>query len=99
MPLSIMERLKIFEVQAAKISLEMADKSLKKTYGLVEDVLVKVEDFYIPVDFIILDTGEDEDEAIILGRPFLATAKAVIDVERGEPILQLDEDYLVFKVH
>ena len=75
----------------------MADNSRKQAYGLVEDVLVKVEGLYIPADFIILDTGKDEDEFIILGRPFLATARAVIDVDRGELVLQLNEDYLVFK--
>ncbi|RTK55130.1 hypothetical protein DRJ73_15255, partial [Enterococcus faecalis] len=53
MPLSVMEKLGIFEVQAARISLEMVDKSMKKAYGLVEDVLVKVEDHYIPADFIV----------------------------------------------
>ena len=82
MPLSVMEKLGIFEVQAARISLEMADKSIKQAYGLVEDVLVKVKGLYIPVDFIILDTGKEEDECIILGRPFLATIGAVIDVNR-----------------
>ena len=60
-------------------------------------MLVKVEGLYIPADFIILDTRKDKDESIILGRPFLATAKAVIDVDRGELVLQLTEDYLVFK--
>ena len=97
MPLSVMEKLGIFEVQTARISLEMADNSRKQAYGLVEDVLVKVEGFYISVDFIILDTGKEEDESIILGRPFLATARAVINVDRGELVLQLNEDYLVFK--
>ncbi|QHN86301.1 Retrotransposon gag protein [Arachis hypogaea] len=97
MSLSVMEKLRIFEVQAARISLEMADKSMKQAYGLVEDVLMKVEGLYIPADFIILDTGKDEDESIILGRPFLATARAVIDVDRGELVLQLNDDYLVFK--
>ena len=97
MPLSVMEKLGIFEVQAARFSLELADKSRKQAYGLVEDVLVKVEGFYISADFIILNTGKDEDESIILGRPFLAIAKVVIDVDRGELVLQLKEDYLVFK--
>ena len=97
MPLSVMEKLGIFEVQAVRISLEMADKSMKKAYRLVKDVLVKIEGLYIPADFIILDTGKDEDESIILGRPFLATARAVIDVDRGELILQLNDDNLVFK--
>jgi len=97
MPLSVMEKLRIFKVQVARISLEMTDKSMKQAYGLVEDVLVKVEGLYIPVDFIILDTGKDGDECIILGRPFLTIARAVIDVDRGELVVQLNEDYLVFK--
>ena len=97
MPRSVIEKLGIFGVQATKISLEMADNSRKQAYGQVEDVLVKVEGLYIPADFIILDTGKDEDESIILGRPFLATARAGIDVNRGELVLQLNEDSLEFK--
>ena len=97
MPLSVIEKLGIYGVQAAKISLEMADNSRKQAYGQVEDVLVKVEGLYIPADFIVLDTGKEEDESIILGRPFLATARAVIDVDRGEIVLQWNEDSLVFK--
>ena len=60
-------------------------------------MLVKVEVLYIPTDFIVLDTGKKEDESIILGRPFLATARAVIDVDRGEIFLQWNENSLVFK--
>ena len=60
-------------------------------------MLVKVEGLYIPADFIVLDTGKEEDESIILGRPFLATARAVIDVDRGEIFLQWNENSLVFK--
>ena len=96
MPLSVIEKLGIYGVQATKISLEMADNSRKQAYEQVEDVLVKVEGLYIPADFIILDTGKDEDESIILGRPFLATTRAVIDVDRAELVLQLNEDSLVF---
>ena len=75
----------------------MDDNSRKQAYGQVEDVLVKVEGLYIPADFIVLDTGKEEDESIILGRPFLATARAVIDVDRGEIVLQWNENSLVFK--
>ena len=60
-------------------------------------MLVKVKGLYIPADFIILDIGKDEDESIILGKPFLVTAKAVIDVDRGELIIQVNEESLVFK--
>ncbi|XP_016164878.1 uncharacterized protein LOC107607431 [Arachis ipaensis] len=99
LPLSVMRRLGILEVQATNISLEMADRSLKKAYSMVKDVLVKVENLYLPANFGILDTGEDRDESIILGRPFLNTERAMIDVKRGELVLQLNEDCLVFKVH
>ncbi|XP_016168538.1 uncharacterized protein LOC107611090 [Arachis ipaensis] len=80
MTLSVMRKLGIQEVQSTKISLEMVDKSLKQAYGLVENILVKVQDLYLHADFVILDIGEDRNDFIILGRPFLATAKALIDV-------------------
>ncbi|XP_016178400.1 uncharacterized protein PFB0145c-like [Arachis ipaensis] len=98
MPLSVMKRLGILEVQRATISLKLADKTQKRAYGMVEDVLVKVDDLHIPADFVILDTGEDRDESIILGWPFLATPKAIIDVERGELVLRLHEDCILFKI-
>ena len=60
-------------------------------------MLVKVEGLYIPANFIVLDTGKEEDESIILRRPFLAIVRDVIDVDRGELVLQLNEDNLVFK--
>ncbi|XP_015970215.1 uncharacterized protein LOC107493672 [Arachis duranensis] len=98
MPLSVTKKLGIQEVQPTRFSLEMADKSLKWAYGLVENVLVKVEDLYLPADFVILDTKEDQNDSIILGRPFLATGKALIDVEKGELILRLWEDHILFKI-
>ncbi|XP_057721385.1 uncharacterized protein LOC130935591 [Arachis stenosperma] len=98
MSLSVMKKLGIKEVQPTKISLEMVDKSLKWAYGLVENILVKVEDLYLPADFVILDTEKEKNDSIILKRPFLATGKALIDVERGELILRLWEDHIMFKI-
>ncbi|XP_057760218.1 uncharacterized protein LOC130980570 [Arachis stenosperma] len=97
-PLFVMRKLGIQEVHPSKIPLEMANKSLKWTYGLVENVLVKVEDLYLPVDFMILDTREDKNDSIILGRPFLATGNALIDVKRGELVLRLWKDHILFKI-
>ena len=62
----------------------MADRSLTHPYGVVEDVLVKVGKFILPADFIILDMEEDEMIPIIMRRPFLATGRALIDVQNGE---------------
>ncbi|XP_015971397.1 uncharacterized protein LOC107494869 [Arachis duranensis] len=90
-PLSVMRKLEIQEAQHTKIALEMADKSRKQAYGLWESVLVKVSKLFLPVDFVILDMKEDTEDSIILGRPFLATRRALIDVERGKLMLRLHE--------
>ncbi|XP_016168509.1 uncharacterized protein LOC107611060 [Arachis ipaensis] len=97
-PLSVMKKLGIQEAQPTRISPEMADKSQKQAYKVVENVQVKLKDLYLHVDFVILDTGEDTNDSIILGRPFTATIRALIDVERGELVLRMHEDYLMFKI-
>nr|XP_043622489.1 uncharacterized protein LOC122594077 [Erigeron canadensis] len=66
-------------------TLVMADLSLKLPRGIVQDVIVKVEDFYYPVDFLVLDfapSGNVRQPNVIMGRPFLATANALIDCRR-----------------
>ncbi|XP_058759898.1 uncharacterized protein LOC131633204 [Vicia villosa] len=73
MPLSIYKRLGIGKVQDTRMTLQFADHSVKRPYGIVEDVLVKIDKFVFPVDFVILEMPEDEEIPIILGRPFLET--------------------------
>ena len=68
--------------------------SMRRPYNVVEDVIVKVENCYFPVDFIIMDmksTKDFTDSPIILGRPFLATAKAITDWGKGEIIFQIGD--------
>jgi hypothetical protein len=60
------------------MQLQMADQSLRWSKGIVKDVLVKIQDYYVPADFLVLDMPGDEDTPIILGRPFLNTTDAVI---------------------
>ncbi|XLU42396.1 hypothetical protein S245_037210, partial [Arachis hypogaea] len=88
MPLSLMRKLKISELKSTRIVLQMADKSIQQALGVVENVLVKVGKFLLPVDFVILDMEEDPNTPIILGRPFLATGRALIDVEKGELLMR-----------
>ncbi|XP_025616920.1 uncharacterized protein [Arachis hypogaea] len=83
MPLSVIRMLGIQEAQPTRIALQMADKSRKQVYGLVENVLVKVGELFLPANFVILDMGDDIDDSIILERSFLATGRALIDIERG----------------
>ena len=84
MPLSIFRRLGLGEAKPTRVTLQMADRSIKHPRGVIEDVLVKVDKFIFPADFVVLDMEEDRDIPIILGRPFLATGKALIDVQKGE---------------
>ena len=79
------------ELKPTNITLSLADRSVKIPKGIVEDVLVKVDKFYYLVDFVVLDTEPIEIEPnhvpIILGRPFLATANAIINCRNG--VMQL----------
>ena len=72
----------------------ITDGSVRKPHELVENVIVRIEDCYFPVDFLVVDmkmTKELSQAPIILGRPLLATAKAVIDWGKGEIILKVGE--------
>jgi hypothetical protein len=67
-------------------------------YGVMEDVLVRVNDLVFPTDFMILDLVEDEKLHVLLGRPFLATGRALIDVERGELMLRFQNEQVIFNI-
>uniref|UniRef100_A0A1U7XT26 Uncharacterized protein LOC104237573 n=1 Tax=Nicotiana sylvestris TaxID=4096 RepID=A0A1U7XT26_NICSY len=62
----------------------MEDRAMKMSLGIIDDVLVRVDMFIFPADFVILDCEVDYEVPIILGRPFLATQKVLVDVEAGE---------------
>ena len=98
MPLAIFKRLELGEARLTTVTLQLADRSLKHPRGIIEDVLVKVDKFIFPADFIVLDMEEDKEIPIILGRLFLATGRAMIDVHRGELKLRVQEDEAKFNV-
>ena len=98
MPLSIFKRLGLGEARPTTVTLQLVDRSLKHPRGIIKDVLVKVDKFIFPADFIVLDMEEDKEIPIILGRPFLATGRAMIDVQRGELKLRVQEEEVKFNV-
>ena len=57
------------------MALQLVDRTIKHPYGIIEDVLVKVDKFLFPVDFVVKDMDEDNEVTLILGRPFMKTAK------------------------
>ena len=91
LPYSVYKKLVLEELKPTNITLSLADRSVKIPKGIVEDVLVKVDKFYYPVDFVVLDTepiaSGPNHVPIILGRPFLATANAIINCRNG--VMQL----------
>ena len=91
LPYSVYKQLGLGELKPTNITLSLADRSVKIPKGIVEDVLVKIDKFYYPVDFVVLDTepiaNEPNHVPIILGRPFLATANAIINFRNG--VMQL----------
>ncbi|XP_039116438.1 uncharacterized protein LOC120251848 [Dioscorea cayenensis subsp. rotundata] len=98
MPLSIFKKLNFGETRPTTVTLQLADRSLKHPRGVIEDVLVKIDKFIFLTDFIVLDIEEDKDIPIILGRPFLATERAIIDVQKGELHLRVQEEEVTFNV-
>ncbi|GJW68574.1 reverse transcriptase domain-containing protein [Tanacetum coccineum] len=97
MPLSIWKKLGLPDLTSTRMVLELADRTISKPLGIAENVFVKVGKFYFPVDFVILDFVADPRVPLILGRPFLSTAHALIDVYEGEIILRHDDQSLVLK--
>ena len=96
LPLSIANRLGLGSPSPTKITLQLADGSIKHPVGILEDIPVKVGKFYIPADFVILDMPEDHFTCIILGRPFLATGGVIIDVKKGKLSFNVGDDEITF---
>ena len=90
------------ELQLLFIELSLADQSVRRPHGVVEDLIVKVENCYFPVEFIIVDmksTKDFTDSPIILGRPFSATVKAITDWGKGEVIFQVGDSTMKVSIN
>ena len=96
MPLSVAKQLSLGELIPTTITLQMADRSMVKPEGVLEDVLVTVGKFVFPVDFIVLDMEEDSQVPLLLGRPFLATGAALIDMQKGVLTLRVGNEAAAF---
>ncbi|XP_070679214.1 uncharacterized protein [Malus domestica] len=81
-PYSVFQKLGEGELKPISVSLQLADRSMTYPLGILEDVNIKVDKFYLQADFIV-DMEEDKEVPLILGRPFIATARTLIDVEVG----------------
>nr|GEW49551.1 hypothetical protein [Tanacetum cinerariifolium]GEW50172.1 hypothetical protein [Tanacetum cinerariifolium] len=80
-----------------RLTIKLADRTIKRPRGIAENVLVRIGKFIFPVDFIILDIPEDEDVPLILERPFLSTSHAKIDVFKRKITLRVEKEKTFFK--
>ena len=96
MPLSIWKQMQLGDLRPVNMKLYMADGSCTYSTGIVDDVPVQVGKFFVPNDFVVMDMPEDESVPIILGRPFLATAGAVIDMRQFLMTLDICGEQVVY---
>ncbi|GKE51078.1 reverse transcriptase domain-containing protein [Tanacetum coccineum] len=98
MPLSIWKKLSLPELTPTRMTLELADRSITRPKGVSEDVFIKVGKFYFPTNFVVVDFKANPRVPLILGRSFLRTNRALIDVYEGELILRDGDEQLIFHV-
>jgi hypothetical protein len=96
MPRDVFEKLRL-PLEPTGMCLELGDNSIFYPLGIAEDVPVKVEHHFIPVNFVVLEMGEREKLPLILGRPFLKTVGATIDVDKGEIMFDINGERSSFK--
>nr|GEZ68624.1 reverse transcriptase domain-containing protein [Tanacetum cinerariifolium] len=97
MPLSIWKKLRLPTLNDKKMVLELADRTISKPTGVAENVFVKVGKFCFPADFVVLDFVADPRVPLILGRPFLSTAHAIINVYEREIIIRQNQQSLTIQ--
>jgi hypothetical protein len=88
------DRIGVGELVSTRISLQLADRSVKYSLGQVEDLSLQVGKFYIPIDFIMIEMDEDPDTPLIIGRPFLNMAGTQIDVRGGKLTFEIGKKKL-----
>ncbi|KAL2235748.1 UNVERIFIED_CONTAM: hypothetical protein Sindi_1307000 [Sesamum indicum] len=101
MPLTIYESLNVGPLKETGVILQLADRSVVYPKGVLEDVLVQVNELVFPADFYVLDMRGDispNSTSILLGRPFLKTSKIKIDVDAGILSMEFDNEVMSFKI-
>ncbi|KAK5833518.1 hypothetical protein PVK06_017362 [Gossypium arboreum] len=92
MPYKMFKQLGLGRPKQTRMSIQLADKTIRFPRGIIEDVLVKIDKFIFLVDLVVLDIKEDSNVPLILGRPFLATVRKIIDVGTGELTLRVEDE-------
>ncbi|GJS55738.1 reverse transcriptase domain-containing protein [Tanacetum coccineum] len=98
MPFSVWKKLNLPDLTPTYMTLELADRSISRPIGIAKDVNVKVGVFQFPADFVVVDFEPDPRVPLILGRCFLKTSRALIDVYEGELTLRVDNEAITYNL-
>ncbi|GKA99856.1 reverse transcriptase domain-containing protein [Tanacetum coccineum] len=98
MPFSVWKKLNLPNLTPTCMTLELADRSISRPIGIAKDVNVKVGVFQFPADFMVVDFEPDPRVPLILGRCFLKTSRALIDVYEGELTLRVDNEAITYNL-
>nr|GFC49624.1 reverse transcriptase domain-containing protein [Tanacetum cinerariifolium] len=98
MPLSVWDGLSLPELTPTCMTLELVDRSVSKPIGIAKDISFKVGVFHIPADFVVVDFEPDPRVPLILGRCFLKTSRALIDVHKGELTLRIGNEAITYNL-
>ncbi|XP_060177969.1 uncharacterized protein LOC132607906 [Lycium barbarum] len=98
-PLAIFKKSGLGMPRPTSMQLQMADRSIKKPVGIIDDVLVQMGKFMLPTDFIILDCAVDKAISIFLGRPFLATGRALMDSKKNKIKFRVNDEEVNFQAN
>nr|GEV40209.1 reverse transcriptase domain-containing protein [Tanacetum cinerariifolium] len=99
MSLSIWKKLSLLELTPTRMTLELADRSITRPKGVAEDIFVKVGKFHFPTDFVVVDFEADPRVPLILGRSFLRTDRALIDIYEEEITLRVNDESITFNLN
>ncbi|XP_070048530.1 uncharacterized protein [Nicotiana tomentosiformis] len=88
----------IGEIRSAPISLQLADETTLIPQGIVKVVLVRVDKFVLPLDFIVVNMEEKNEVPLILGRPFLTTGRAILDIHERKIMLRVGEETVILEM-
>ena len=101
MPKSVFDSLGLKNARDTSVILQLADRTTRKPYGFIEDILVKVKSLVFPADFYVLDMTKDTtlEEPLILGRPFMRTANTVISLKEGFITMEVGTQVIKFNVY
>jgi len=98
MSLSLFNKIGGMELKSCEVRIGLADGSLKQAKGIIETMNININGFTFPIEVVVMEMKGLDRIQMILGRPFLATAQAIINVDQREIIIKSGEDYITYRI-